>query len=81
VHWLDTENYSHEKTMPLCYLTAPQWQSSTVIPNGHLQGEMGFDGVARYQARLLRKMFGDYQQSLCVRVSRAAATVIAQHPD
>jgi len=42
---------------------------------------MGFDGVARYQARLLRKMFGDYQQSLCVRVSRAAATVIAQHPD
>ena len=137
VHWLDTENWNHVSTMPMCTPAAVQRQSSAIIQSGAMRGEMGFDGnvsysfadvatslldavgdshalqtsadermrfvcfyqrltlsqelahaipltmsspLARCQARLLRKMFGDHRQSPGAMVSRAATADIAKQP-
>ena len=43
VHWLDTENWNHISTMPMCDATATQWWSSVIIQDPAMRGQMGFD--------------------------------------
>jgi len=133
VHWLDTENWNHISTMPMCDATATQWWSSVVIQTPGMREQMGFDDtllfsfsdiaatllasmqdscsqhtsadekgrfvcfyqrltpdrdrahavpltmsspVARYQAGLLRKMFGGHHGSPSVAVCTAAASAV-----